>query len=80
MSQILISNQRHIRRINKYGNAKMIRNVMSLQQNLTNIASVDEKSLDISRAYYEMFYLGGEVCYVISIYFHFCGGYFLTRI
>ena len=39
MSHILITNQRHIRKINAFGAGKMIKNVISLQQNLINILS-----------------------------------------
>ncbi|TPX37027.1 hypothetical protein SmJEL517_g00823 [Synchytrium microbalum] len=60
MTRILCSNLRHIKRLNRNGIAKMIRNVQSLQQNLTNIASIHEKALDHARQYYDLLNLGGE--------------------
>lgn len=59
-SHILISNHKHLKRVNQHGMTKMIRNVLSLQQCLTNIAAANEKALDSARQYYELFALGGE--------------------
>lgn len=45
----------------------MVRNVMALQQSLTNITIVDEKSLDYARQYYELYYSGGEVRVILGV-------------
>ncbi|TPX38723.1 hypothetical protein SeMB42_g06582 [Synchytrium endobioticum] len=59
MTRILCTNFKHIKRLNSNGITKMIRNVQSLQQSLTNIASIHEKALDHARQYYDLLNLGG---------------------
>lgn len=61
MSHILITNFKHIKRLNTFGMEKLIRNVRSIQQNLTNIVSMHEKGLDKAKQYYELLISGGEV-------------------
>ncbi|KAJ1678373.1 exocyst subunit, partial [Spiromyces aspiralis] len=58
MAHMLIVNTRHIREFNSYGAEKMIRNVLSLQQNLTNIALSGESGLDRARKFYELYLFG----------------------
>ncbi|KAJ3085595.1 hypothetical protein HK102_014020 [Quaeritorhiza haematococci] len=60
MTHILCTNLRHIKRVNAFGVNKLIRNVQSLQQNLTNIAAVHEKGLDRARQYFELLKLSGD--------------------
>ncbi|KAJ3293376.1 hypothetical protein HDU79_000412 [Rhizoclosmatium sp. JEL0117] len=51
---VLTVNLKYVKRINKYGVQKLLRNVESLQQSLTNIAAVHEKGLDHVRTYFEL--------------------------
>ncbi|KAJ2723842.1 exocyst subunit [Coemansia sp. Benny D115] len=60
MAHILVTNARYIRHFNSAGNRKMIRNVLALQQNLTNIALPEESGLDKARKYYELYDLGAD--------------------
>ncbi|KAJ2126500.1 exocyst subunit [Coemansia sp. RSA 921] len=58
MAHILTTNTRHIREFNRAGNAKMLRNILALQQNLSNIALPEEGGLDAARKFYELYDLG----------------------
>ncbi|KAI9502763.1 Sec8 exocyst complex component-specific domain-containing protein [Coemansia spiralis] len=60
MAHILVTNTRHIRQFNAAGSRKMIRNILALQQNLTNIALPEESGLDNARKFYEMYELGAD--------------------
>ncbi|KAJ1964099.1 exocyst subunit [Dipsacomyces acuminosporus] len=60
MSHILIANTRYIKLINDAGDRKMIRNILALQQNLTNIALPEESGLDKARKFYELYALGAD--------------------
>ncbi|KAJ2456678.1 exocyst subunit, partial [Coemansia sp. RSA 2322] len=60
MAHILIVNTRYIRHFNDAGNRKMVRNILALQQNLTNIALPEESGLDKARNFYEMYDLGAD--------------------
>ncbi|KAJ2029882.1 exocyst subunit [Coemansia sp. S610] len=60
MAHILIANTRYIRHFNDAGNRKMVRNILALQQNLTNIALPEESGLDKARRFYEMYDLGAD--------------------
>ncbi|KAJ2234143.1 exocyst subunit [Coemansia sp. RSA 1286] len=60
MAHILIANTRYIRHFNDAGNRKMIRNILALQQNLTNIALPEESGLDKARRFYELYDLGAD--------------------
>uniref|UniRef100_A0A6A7G535 Exocyst complex component Sec8 n=4 Tax=Hirondellea gigas TaxID=1518452 RepID=A0A6A7G535_9CRUS len=57
ISNIVTSWPTHIRRLNENGIKKMCRNILSLQQQLTNITMTRELALDRARQYYEMFYM-----------------------
>ncbi len=62
MSYLLRLNIGRIKRLNKTGVQKLIRNVKSLQQSLTNIGSVnDRQALDSAIAYYELLLVDGAV-------------------
>ena len=61
ISNIVTSWPTHIRRLNENGIKKMCRNILSLQQQLTNITMARELSLDRARQYYEIFYLTPQV-------------------
>ncbi|KAI5481854.1 exocyst complex component, sec8 subunit [Pseudohyphozyma bogoriensis] len=59
MDQLLISNSRHIRLLNMFGFAKMMRNILALQQNLKNIGeSPLDVDFDHSRRFWELFSVG----------------------
>ncbi|KAI8324702.1 hypothetical protein GQ54DRAFT_55838 [Martensiomyces pterosporus] len=60
MSHTLITNTRYIKHLNDSGNRKMIRNILALQQNLTNIALPEESGLDKARKFYELYELGAD--------------------
>eukprot|EP00842_Homolaphlyctis_polyrhiza_P004042 jgi/Hompol1/4639/HPOL_001819-RA len=60
MAHILVKNMRHIRAVNKNGVLRLIRNVQSLQQNLTNLACIHQQSLDRARRYYELLLLESQ--------------------
>ncbi|KAJ3075448.1 hypothetical protein HDU98_008066 [Podochytrium sp. JEL0797] len=51
---ILCVNLKYVKRINAFGVQKLLRNVESLQQSLTNIAAVHEKGLEHVRTYFEL--------------------------
>ncbi|KAH6571183.1 hypothetical protein BASA50_005377 [Batrachochytrium salamandrivorans] len=61
MAQVLIFNLRYIRTVNKNGVMRLVRNVQSLQQNLTNLACAHQQSLDRAKAYYELLGLEAEM-------------------
>ncbi|KAI7829231.1 Sec8 exocyst complex component-specific domain-containing protein [Kickxella alabastrina] len=60
MAHTLIANTRYIRHFNAAGNRKMIRNILALQQNLTNIALPEESGLDKARRFYELYDMGAD--------------------
>ncbi|KAI9334954.1 Sec8 exocyst complex component-specific domain-containing protein [Obelidium mucronatum] len=57
---VLSVNLKYVKRINKFGVSKLLRNVESLQQSLTNIAAVHEKGLDRVRKYFELLNISGH--------------------
>ena len=62
MSYLLRLNMGRIKRLNKTGVHKLIRNVKSLKKSLTNIESVtDRQTLDLAIAYYELLLVDGVV-------------------
>jgi hypothetical protein len=62
MTQILISNLKKIKKINQDGIRKLLQNVQSMQQSLTNMSCVkDRKDLDRAIHYYELLLLSGYV-------------------
>ncbi|KAL5262782.1 hypothetical protein ACHWQZ_G008246 [Mnemiopsis leidyi] len=56
MSGIIISNASYIKEINNGGLKKMSRNILALQQNLTNITLTHELELERAGFYYELLY------------------------
>ena len=54
MTFILKFNLSRIKKVNSTGVNKLIRNVQSLQQNLTNLVSATDKYLETSKQYYEL--------------------------
>jgi exocyst complex component 4 len=58
---VLMGNLRYVRRLNLFGVEKLVRNVMSLQQSLTNISAIHEKGLDRVKNYFELLNLTGPV-------------------
>jgi hypothetical protein len=64
MSSLLIESLKsHIEAINRNGVVKMIRNVFSLQQNLTGMTTFNEEPFDKVRRYYELLNLNIEEVY-----------------
>ncbi|KAI8614367.1 Sec8 exocyst complex component-specific domain-containing protein [Chytriomyces sp. MP71] len=59
ITHILRVNLKYVRRINRFGVQKLLRNVESLQQCLTNIAAVHERGLESVRVYYELLNTSG---------------------
>ncbi|KAF7732333.1 hypothetical protein EC973_005229 [Apophysomyces ossiformis] len=58
---LLITDASHIKRMNKNGVQKMVRNIMALQQNLSNFTPpLQSAVLDRARDYYQTFNLGSE--------------------
>ena len=57
IAAILITGSKFIKRISAAGIKKMCRNIFTMQQQLTNITSSREASLDMARQYYEMLHL-----------------------
>ncbi|TPX58983.1 hypothetical protein PhCBS80983_g02766 [Powellomyces hirtus] len=60
ISQVLCANIKHLKRTNSHGVGKLVRNVQSLQQNLTNISSVHFKNLDRAKDYFELLNLSPD--------------------
>ncbi|KAJ8325200.1 hypothetical protein BDV3_007243 [Batrachochytrium dendrobatidis] len=60
MAQVLIFNLRYIRTVNLNGVLRLVRNIQSLQQNLTNLACAHQESLDRAKTYYELLGLDVE--------------------
>ena len=60
-STILINSAQFLKRINENGVKKMCRNIMAIQQSLTNITNSRESDLDSARQYYELLYLKSDV-------------------
>ncbi|XP_037071509.1 exocyst complex component 4-like [Pollicipes pollicipes] len=54
VSNLLISAVTHITRINENGVKKMVRDILSLQQSMTNLTMAREVALDHARTYYEL--------------------------
>lgn len=63
MSYILVGNLRHVKRINQNGIKKLLRNLHSLEQCLTNISTIKENGLDRGRKYFELLQLPGKVIF-----------------
>ena len=62
MSYLLRLHIGRIKRLNETGIQKLIRNVKSLQQSLTNLGSVnDREELDTAISYYELLMASGPV-------------------
>eukprot|EP01156_Anaeramoeba_ignava_P021536 Anaeramoba_ignava/c19236_g1_i2.p1 GENE.c19236_g1_i2~~c19236_g1_i2.p1 ORF type:complete len:664 (+),score=219.57 c19236_g1_i2:1073-3064(+) len=55
ISKTLVEGAREIKKINKNGIMRMVRNVFAIQQNLTNIVSSQEKHFEKVRHYYDLF-------------------------
>ncbi|WFD40365.1 Xaa-Pro aminopeptidase [Malassezia japonica] len=55
MDAVMIDGVRHLRAINRHGVTKMIRNILSLQQNLKNIVAAPQRvDLERSKKFWEM--------------------------
>ncbi|RCI02454.1 hypothetical protein CU098_009274 [Rhizopus stolonifer] len=58
---LLISEATYIKRLNKNGVQKMVRNILALQQNLSNFVPLSQCSvMQRAREYYQLFGLGSE--------------------
>ncbi|KAI8093036.1 Sec8 exocyst complex component-specific domain-containing protein [Halteromyces radiatus] len=61
MVHILISEAGYIKRMNHHGAQKMIRNILALQQNLTNFVAPNQSAvMERARAYYQLYDYGTE--------------------
>lgn len=70
---ILISEATYIKRLNNNGVQKMGRNILALQQNLSNFVPLSQCSImEKARQYYQMFNLSSEVrhsvCLIVRFY------------
>ena len=54
VSNLLIADLTHIKRVNENGVKKMVRDVLSLQQSMTSLTMAREVALDHARSYYEL--------------------------
>lgn len=62
IAHMVISNAAYIKRLNRNGVRKMVRNILALQQNLLSVLSVSQCApLERGREYYSLFGLGPEV-------------------
>ncbi|XP_050406103.1 exocyst complex component 4 [Patella vulgata] len=57
VASILINSIQYLKKINENGIKKMCRNILAIQQNLTNITLTREADLDRARHFYEQLYL-----------------------
>jgi exocyst complex component 4 len=61
MVHILISEANYIKRMNHHGAQKMIRNILALQQNLTNFVPPSQSAvMERARAYYQLYDYGTD--------------------
>ncbi|KAL8567914.1 hypothetical protein ACOMHN_059036 [Nucella lapillus] len=60
VASILISSVQFLKKINENGIKKMCRNILAIQQNLTNITLTRETDLDRARHFYELLYLSPD--------------------
>ncbi|GFR81718.1 exocyst complex component 4, partial [Elysia marginata] len=60
VASILISSVQFLKKINENGIKKMCRNILAIQQNLTNITLTRESDLDRARHFYELLYLNPD--------------------
>mgnify|MGYP006919982458 FL=1 len=62
MDDLLIRNARHIRLANGFGQHKMLRNILALQQNLKTLGDEPlQVNFDRSRRFWELFEQGPKV-------------------
>ncbi|XP_012937750.1 exocyst complex component 4 isoform X3 [Aplysia californica] len=60
VASILITSVQFLKKINENGIKKMCRNILAIQQNLTNITLTRESDLDRARHFYELLYLNPD--------------------
>lgn len=71
MSTLLIESLKsHIETINRNGVVKMVRNIFTLQQNLTGMTTFNEAPFDKARRYYELLNLNLEEVYTFITQHH----------
>lgn len=62
MDELLVHNARYIRLANRFGQAKMLRNILALQQNLKNLGdSPLDVNFERSRRFWDLFVAGPKV-------------------
>lgn len=62
MDELLVHNARYIRLANKFGQAKMLRNILALQQNLKNLGDTPlDVDFERSRRFWDLFAAGPKV-------------------
>ena len=64
MCHILFTNLKYIRRFNTNGSSRLVKNIQSLQQNLTNFAVLDDTNLSRVKAYFELTGMNGSVAFI----------------
>uniref|UniRef100_A0A2C9LZQ8 Exocyst complex component Sec8 n=1 Tax=Biomphalaria glabrata TaxID=6526 RepID=A0A2C9LZQ8_BIOGL len=60
VASILINSVQFLNKINENGIKKMCRNILAIQQNLTNITLTRESDLDRARHFYELLYMNPD--------------------
>uniref|UniRef100_A0A0B7A5Q8 Exocyst complex component Sec8 n=2 Tax=Arion vulgaris TaxID=1028688 RepID=A0A0B7A5Q8_9EUPU len=60
VASILISSVQFLKKINENGIKKMCRNILAIQQNLTNITLTRESDMDRARHFYELLYINPD--------------------
>lgn len=67
---ILISEATYIKRLNSNGVQKMVRNILALQQNLSNFVPLTQcLMMERAREYYQLYNLGSEVKRILVEYY-----------
>ncbi|KAG6855660.1 hypothetical protein H0H87_012346 [Tephrocybe sp. NHM501043] len=61
MEDLLISNARHLHRVNSFGIKKILRNILALQQSIKTLTN-DQNNTEFERAkqYYSLFFLSPQ--------------------
>ncbi|KAJ1967249.1 exocyst subunit, partial [Dimargaris xerosporica] len=60
IANILVTNATRLKDLNRFGVHKMVRNILALQQNLTNISLCSELGMDRALKYYKLFEMNAE--------------------
>lgn len=67
ISYLLINEATYIKKLNNNGIQKMIRNILALQQNLSNFVPLTQCAImENAREYYQLYSIGSEVKYMLK--------------